>query len=108
LPAGFRWGRQQQRVFWRHFPGTGVASLLMLPLMAMCQSLANLPRPSAVTQPLGRLVACLEFWRYRRHHRRMADLQLLSAGATASRLRLTTQNVTSDPDPRPSKLPRAA
>lgn len=70
--AGFGAARRRERLFWRNAPGAGWArSLLAHGAHLTGEFVASLPRWRCLSQVLGRLAACAEFGRYRRHYRQL-------------------------------------
>jgi hypothetical protein len=66
-----------ERLFWRHASTTGwLKSLLLHPLNVTWESLASLPKATALTQPLARMLAAFELPGHLRFHRELHEATL--------------------------------
>lgn len=81
--GGFRRGWAAERLFWRWAPRNGWLRALPLHMMMVALECGcSLPRPSALTQLMGRLVGSLQFSAHRRHWQSLAQMQDQSRAST--------------------------
>jgi hypothetical protein len=74
-PRGFSRGLASERLFWRNAPVAGwFKALSRHPWVAMGEMLSELPSPAAVTQLVGRVLACAQPSAYTARHERLRRL----------------------------------